>query len=357
MPMTSSANTTDSAKRLPIAVLIDADNVSSTSAGAIFRKACSIGEPIARRAYGMVNCFSSSGGWVQAQREYGIVARPQTSNVARKNVSDIALVIDAMEFLYKSPCAGIFIVSSDSDFTALATKIREGGKLVYGMGSDKTPQSFRSACTGFFEIPHNAKAAIPRNQGTHQSVCPRCGGKLTVSRTKSNHPCRICSSCGGVTCKLSVLDKVFAADGLTRLLESAKQHQQRGCICPDCGASMSILKVSSGKSQVEIDVCGSCRAVWYDKNEFETLVPNDGVVLPKVTTGKAFRREMVLTLAADLRNGYLKVLDDKSLQMIMKRSYHVPQPDIAPIISTLKSQKILHTDKKTGRISILPASK
>jgi Zn-finger nucleic acid-binding protein len=159
-----------------------------------------------------------------------------------------------------------------------------------------------------------------------------------------------------VTCKLSVLDKVFAADGLARLLESAKQHQQSGCICPDCGASMSILKVASGKSQVEIDVCGSCRAVWYDKNEFETLVPNDGVVLPKVTTGKAFRREMVLTLAADLRNGHLKVLDDKSLQMIMKRSYHVPQPDIAPIISTLKSQKIIHADKKTGCISILPAS-
>ena len=85
---------------MSIAVLIDADNVSPTLAGAIFRKACSIGEPIARRAYGMVKCFSSTGGWVQAQREFGIVARPQTSNVAHKNVSDIALVIDAMEFLY-----------------------------------------------------------------------------------------------------------------------------------------------------------------------------------------------------------------------------------------------------------------
>ena len=115
---------------MSIAVLIDADNISPSAAGAIFRKACSIGEPIARRAYGMVKCFSSTGGWVQAQREFGIVARPQTSNVAHKNVSDIALVIDAMEFLYKSPCEGIFIVSSDSDFTALATKIREGGKLV-----------------------------------------------------------------------------------------------------------------------------------------------------------------------------------------------------------------------------------
>lgn len=358
MPMTSPTNPTTHAKRLPIAVLIDADNVSSSSAGAIFSKACSIGEPIARRAYGMVNCFSSSGGWVQAQREYGIVARPQTSNVAHKNVSDIALVIDAMEFLYKSPCAGIFIVSSDSDYTALAAKIREGGKLVYGMGSEKTPESFRTACTDFFVIPHITKPPLPKRQNAHLAVCPRCGGKLTNSRTKSNHPCRICSSCGGVTCNLSVLDRVFAADGLKRLLETAKQHLQRGCICPDCGSPMSILRVSAGKSpQIEIDVCGNCRAVWYDKNEFEALVPNDGVVLPKVSAGKAYRREMVLTLAADLRSGHLKVLDDKSLQMIMKVSYHVPQPDIVPIISTLKSQKVIHTDKKTGRISVLPANK
>lgn len=352
--MTSSAKPTDPTKRMSLAVLIDADNISPASAGAIFRKACSIGEPIARRAYGMVKCFSSTGGWVQAQREFGIVARPQTSNVAHKNVSDIALVIDAMEFLYKSPCEGIFIVSSDSDFTALATKIREGGKLVYGMGSGKTPQSFRTACSKFFEIPTVQNSSATKKQNALFVACPRCGAKLTASKTKSNYPCRICPSCGGVTCKVSVLDKVFAADGLKTLLETAKQHKQRGCICPDCGSSMSLLKVSSGKTQVEIDVCGNCSAVWYDKNEFETLVPSDGLIVPKVTSGKAYRREMVLTLAADLRSGHLKVLDTKSLQMVMKVSYHVPQAEISPIISTLTCQKVIHTDKKTGRISVLP---
>lgn len=354
MAMSSLAKPADPANRMSIAVLIDADNISPSAAGAIFRKACSIGEPIARRAYGMVKCFSSTGGWVQAQREFGIVARPQTSNVAHKNVSDIALVIDAMEFLYKSPCEGIFIVSSDSDFTALATKIREGGKLVYGMGSEKTPQSFRTACSRFFEIP---KPAAPKSPKTLYTACPRCGGKLTTSRTKSNHPCRICPSCGGVSCKLSVLNKVFAADGLKKLLETAKLHQQRGCICPDCGSSMSLLKVTAGKIQVEIDVCGLCGAVWYDKNEFETLVPNDGLILPTVTSGKAYRREMVLTLTADLRSGHLKVLDTGSLQMVMKASYHVPQSDIAPIISTLTCQKVISSDKKTGRITVLLAGK
>lgn len=354
MAMSSLAKPADPANRMSIAVLIDADNISPSAAGAIFRKACSIGEPIARRAYGMVKCFSSTGGWVQAQREFGIVARPQTSNVAHKNVSDIALVVDAMEFLYKSPCEGIFIVSSDSDFTALATKIREGGKLVYGMGNEKTPQSFRTACSRFFEIP---KPAAPKSPKTLYTACPRCGGKLTTSRTKSNHPCRICPSCGGVSCKLSVLNKVFAADGLKKLLETAKLHQQRGCICPDCGSSMSLLKVTAGKIQVEIDVCGLCGAVWYDKNEFETLVPNDGLILPTVTSGKAYRREMVLTLTADLRSGHLKVLDTGSLQMVMKASYHVPQSDIAPIISTLTCQKVISSDKKTGRITVLLAGK
>lgn len=63
---------------------------------------------------------------------------------------------------------------------------------------------------------------------------------------------------------------------------------------------------------------------------------------------------MVLTLAADLRSGHLKVLDTGALQMIMKASYHVPQSEISPIISTLTCQKVIHTEKKTGRISVLP---
>jgi uncharacterized LabA/DUF88 family protein len=110
-----------------LAVLIDADNISAMLADEIFKKAYSIGTPIARRAYGMVNCFNSNGGWAKAQRDFGVVARPQVSNVSKKNVADIALVIDAMEFLYRNPCEGICIVSCDSDFSALASKIREGG--------------------------------------------------------------------------------------------------------------------------------------------------------------------------------------------------------------------------------------
>ena len=111
-------------KARSMAVLIDADNVSPSLIEEIFKIVGSFGDPIVRRAYGMVGCFSDGGGWQRAQREYGVVAKPQVSNISGKNVADIALVIDAMELLYKGTCDGICIVSSDSDYTALAAKIR-----------------------------------------------------------------------------------------------------------------------------------------------------------------------------------------------------------------------------------------
>lgn len=124
-----------------LAVLIDADNVSPAQVSEIFKTVSTLGEPIVRRAYGMVNCFSVSGGWNVAQREYGIVSKPQVSNVSGKNVADIALVIDAMEMLYKSSVDGICIVSSDSDFTALAAKIREEGNMSSVSAARRPPRA------------------------------------------------------------------------------------------------------------------------------------------------------------------------------------------------------------------------
>ena len=202
----------------PIAVLIDADNVSATSVEGIFKIVARLGEPIVRRAYGMVSCFSTTDGWTKAQREYGIVARPLVSNVTHKNVADIALVIDAMSLLYKSHCQGICIVSSDSDFTALAARIREESKAVYGIGEAKTPDSFRRACTEFFLLRLTGK---PSDKGIQQaavkkeSICPRCGAALIASRTKSNQDCKVCPACGGMTAKISTLKNVFAEESLT----------------------------------------------------------------------------------------------------------------------------------------------
>ena len=92
-------------------------------------------------------------------RNFAIEARPQVSNVDRKNAADFALVIDAMDCLYSGRYDGLVLVSSDSDFTSLAQRIRNDGKAVYGIGDGHAPISFRKACTEFFEL--KPKEALP----------------------------------------------------------------------------------------------------------------------------------------------------------------------------------------------------
>ena len=341
-------NTTDKARS--IAVLIDADNVSPSLVEAIFKIVDEFGDPIVRRAYGMVGCFSTTDGWQRAQREYGVVAKPQVSNISGKNVADIALVIDAMELLYKGTCDGICIVSSDSDFTALAAKIREGGKSVYGIGGEKTPASFRAACTEF-RVLQMRKGLSGKAKRVVLATCPRCGKKLMSSRTKSLLHCKTCFACGGMSVKLPDMRKSFSAESIAAIDELAKKHEQAGCVCPDCSSSMSLVRVASGKKKIEIDVCPRCKTVWYDKDEFEALVPNDGVVQASVSAGKAYRRELVLAVTADLRAERLVVRDIGTLKTVLKKSYHVPNPDIQPVIGALQSQRVVKLDK-SGKVTV-----
>lgn len=334
-----------------LAVLIDADNVSPASIAAVFKIVNQIGDPIVRRAYGMVGCFSDGGGWSKVQREYGVLAKPQVSNISGKNVADIALVIDAMELLFKGSCEGICIVSSDSDFTALAAKIREGGKSVYGIGGEKTPEGFRAACTQFHVLPMR-KGLGSQSKRRRETVCPRCGRKLVPSRTRSFLNCKSCLGCGGMSVKLPDMRKSFAAESIAAIGELANKHEQPGCVCPDCGSSMSLVRVARGKKKIEIDVCAHCKTVWYDKDEFESLVPNDGVVQASISAGKAYRRELVLTVTADLKTKRLAVRDINALKTVLKNSYHVPIPDIQPVIGALQSQRVIKLDK-SGRVVVI----
>lgn len=131
-----------------LAVLIDADNTSPRFTNAIFDEIATLGEASVRRCYGD---FSSSqmNGWSKVQAEFGLVPYHQPANTVGKNASDIALVIDAMDLMHSGRFDGFVLVSSDSDFTRLASRIREQGLDAYGMGQRKTPDAFRKACKRF----------------------------------------------------------------------------------------------------------------------------------------------------------------------------------------------------------------
>ncbi len=135
-------------KRPLLAVLIDADNTTAKAVGPIFDEIASLGEASVRRVYGD---FASShmNNWTKVQAEHGLVPLHSPANTVGKNSSDISLVIDAMDLLHTGRFQGFVLVSSDSDFTRLASRIREQGLDVYGIGQKKTPEAFRKACKRF----------------------------------------------------------------------------------------------------------------------------------------------------------------------------------------------------------------
>src|SRR5271166_1878089 len=135
--------------RLPrFAILIDADNTSPRIAAGLFEEVAKFGEASVRRIYGD---FSGQRlkSWAEILPKYAIDPYQQFAYTTGKNASDIALVIDAMDLLHSGRLDGFCLVSSDSDFTRLASRLREQGADVYGFGEQKTPESFRQACRKF----------------------------------------------------------------------------------------------------------------------------------------------------------------------------------------------------------------
>ena len=131
-----------------LAVLIDADNASAKIVDGLFEEIAKLGEASVRNIYGD---FSSprSRPWADVLSKYAIIPRQQFAYTTGKNASDITLVIEAMDLLHTGRVDGFCLVSSDSDFTRLAARIREEGVDVYGFGEQKTPESFRQACRRF----------------------------------------------------------------------------------------------------------------------------------------------------------------------------------------------------------------
>ena len=131
-----------------IALLIDADNISAKYIAGILSELSKYGKITVRRMYGDWS-QDRLHSWFKNASRYSLTPIMQPNNTPGKNASDIGLIIDAMDILYTGDVQGFCIVSSDGDFNKLATRLREAGKVVIGMGETKTPESFRVSCERF----------------------------------------------------------------------------------------------------------------------------------------------------------------------------------------------------------------
>lgn len=136
---------------LKIAVLIDADNIPYSNIKGIMEEIAKYGTPTFKRIYGDWTKPTVSG-WKTVLLENAITPVQQYSYTQGKNATDSAMIIDAMDILYSGKVNGFCLISSDSDFTRLATRLREAGMVVYGIGEQKTPKPFISACDKFIYI-------------------------------------------------------------------------------------------------------------------------------------------------------------------------------------------------------------
>jgi len=160
------------------AVLIDSDNVSSKYISGILAEMTKYGIITYKRIYGDWTSSHTSR-WKKELLENSITPIQQFSNTIGKNATDSALIIDAMDILYTESVDGFCIVSSDSDFTRLASRLRESGMDVIGMGEEKTPRSFRAACSVFTSLEILLDM---EEEGSHDGVETNKSDRGTVTK-------------------------------------------------------------------------------------------------------------------------------------------------------------------------------
>lgn len=138
-------------KEIKLAVLIDADNVSYKNISLMLQEITKYGNITTKRIYGDWTNLPEKG-WKNVLLENAIIPIQQYAYTVGKNSTDSAMIIDAMDILYSNKVEGFCLVSSDSDFTRLATRLRESSMIVYGIGEKKTPEAFIAACDRFIFI-------------------------------------------------------------------------------------------------------------------------------------------------------------------------------------------------------------
>lgn len=179
---------------LRIAVLLDCDNVSPKYASLILEELATYGTPTIKRAYGDWTTTNLNG-WKKALNELAIQPVQQFAYTIGKNSSDSALIIDAMDLLWMGNVDAFALVSSDSDFTRLATRLRESGKRVIGLGARKTPASLRNAVDQFIYLEllashadedlETAEDADPSPKDLREAKEGPAGGRRSGGRSKA----------------------------------------------------------------------------------------------------------------------------------------------------------------------------
>lgn len=182
----SKIDSDDSALRL--AVLIDADNAQAAVIEGLLAEVARFGEATVKRIYGDFTS-SSSAGWKKVLNRHAIKPVQQFAYTTGKNATDSTLIIDAMDLLYTRRFDGFCLVSSDSDFTGLALRIREEGLMVFGFGEKKTPEAFRNACHRFLftEVlrPVSDKPAEPAAKSARS---PKKPAKAAAPKAATEEP-------------------------------------------------------------------------------------------------------------------------------------------------------------------------
>jgi hypothetical protein len=147
---------------LRLAVLIDADNAQAAVIEGLLAEIARFGEATVKRIYGDFTASTSSS-WKKVLQRYAIKPVQQFAYTTGKNATDSTLIIDAMDLLYTRKFDGFCLITSDSDFTGLAMRLREEGLTVLGFGEKKTPEAFRNACHKFVftEVLRPSKTAEP----------------------------------------------------------------------------------------------------------------------------------------------------------------------------------------------------
>ena len=141
-----------------IALLIDADNASHSGIDPVLTVLAELGQVNIRRAYGNWAKPALSN-WNKITHRYGLQPMQQFDLTKGKNATDMAMTIDAVDLLYDGKVDGFGIMSSDSDFTPLVTRLRQDGLIVYGFGSEKAPEAFKTACTRYIDVDRLIRTA------------------------------------------------------------------------------------------------------------------------------------------------------------------------------------------------------